>query len=304
MPNLYLLLAIFSASTQPAVAYSQVLNLRPVLESCQSGAESRIAIRRFTKNGDQSLVLVNPSTLDTQQARSKDWRCKIIGFNDILGTRYGDLLNRSSSPPYTLQNDGIRHSTRGLEGVYLTVDLCPSTRKGFNEEIFTSLMDYSKGTTVPVGVSISGYWISNHPQEFNWLREQDLSGKLRVTWVNHTRTHPYNHNLPINKNFLLEPQANIRSEILGLEVQLLSVGITPSVFFRFPGLVSNEKLIGVLKSYSLISVGSDAWLAKGEVPTHGNIILIHGNENEPVGVVDFMRWIKKYRGDFLGLEDL
>ena len=37
-------------------------------------------------------------------------------------------------------------------------------------------------------------------------------------------------------------------------------------------------------AYGLIPVGSDAWLAKNEVPSAGSIVLVHGNGNEPVGV--------------------
>ena len=35
---------------------------------------------------------------------------------------------------------------------------------------------------------------------------------------------------------------------------------------------------------SLIPLGSDAWLAKGEAPRKGSFILVHGNGNEPKGV--------------------
>lgn len=57
-----------------------------------------------------------------------------------------------------------------------------------------------------------------------------------------------------------------------------------SVFFRAPGLVTDTKLLNQLSIDGLILVGSDAWLAKGEGPQSGSIILIHGNGNKPQGI--------------------
>ncbi len=52
-------------------------------------------------------------------------------------------------------------------------------------------------------------------------------------------------------------------ELLDVEKKLIEQGVTPSIFFRFPGLVQNEKAIQTLKRLGLITVGSNAWLAKG-----------------------------------------
>lgn len=63
----------------------------------------------------------------------------------------------------------------------------------------------------------------------------------------------------------------------------------PSVFFRYPGLVTNKALLLKLNNLGLIPLGSDAWLAKNQTPTTGSIILVHGNSNEHVGIEDFMK---------------
>ena len=65
---------------------------------------------------------------------------------------------------------------------------------------------------------------------------------------------------------------------------LLENGLIPSPFFRFPGLVADGGLLEKLRQLSLIPIGSDAWLAKGENPANGSFILVHGNGNEPQGV--------------------
>ena len=62
---------------------------------------------------------------------------------------------------------------------------------------------------------------------------------------------------------------------------------------RFPGLVSDAKIREkIIDKYSLIFIGSDAWLAKGEIPRNGSIILIHGNKNEPLGIQKANQYLK------------
>ncbi|MXV51086.1 hypothetical protein GS399_08900 [Pedobacter sp. HMF7647] len=69
------------------------------------------------------------------------------------------------------------------------------------------------------------------------------------------------------------------------------------MFFRFPGLVSDQQIVDKVLSYGLIPVGSDAWLAKGEQAKTGSIVLIHGNGNEEIGVQDFIQLLKKEQVD-------
>ncbi|ASV33309.1 hypothetical protein GWK90_09385 [Candidatus Hamiltonella defensa] len=78
------------------------------------------------------------------------------------------------------------------------------------------------------------------------------------------------------------------------EKLLLEKNELPSVFFRFPGLVSDEKTVKKVNQFGLIPVGSDAWLAKGEKAKPGSIILIHGNGNEPKGIEIASKLIKNH----------
>ena len=98
--------------------------------------------------------------------------------------------------------------------------------------------------------------------------------------------------LPLKENFLLEPGTDINFEVLGTEQAMLNNGLLPSVFFRFPGLVSDQQLIYKITAFGLIPIGSDAWLAKGQQARPGSIVLIHGNGNEPTGVNDFLALLK------------
>lgn len=125
--------------------------------------------------------------------------------------------------------------------------------------------------------------------------------KLQITWINHSFTHVYYADLPIKQNFLLAPYTNIAHEILDTEKLLLEHNQLPSVFFRFPGLISNEKLILELRHYGLIPIGSDAWLAKNQKPKAGSIILVHGNGNEPEGISKVMIFLDNPRHEWLPL---
>jgi hypothetical protein len=148
------------------------------------------------------------------------------------------------------------------------------------------------GKPFPIALSMTGVWIEKHEEEFRWLCEQNQKKTLDITWVNHSYHHPYKPNVDYNSNFLLGPEVNFRQECLELEKLLLQNNQIPSIFFRFPGLISNIDLMNQLRSLGLIPLGSNAWLAKGENPTPGSIILIHGNLNEHKGVelfLDFLR---------------
>jgi len=58
-------------------------------------------------------------------------------------------------------------------------------------------------------------------------------------------------------------------------------------------LVSDRQLVEDITDYGLIPIGSDAWLAKGQVAHNGDIVLIHGNGNEPIGIKDFITLLQK-----------
>ena len=114
--------------------------------------------------------------------------------------------------------------------------------------------------------------------------DEQTKGRLNITWVNHTFSHLYFHDLAYNKNFLLFKFTNIKNEIFATEKLLLEHNQIPSVFIRFPGLISNSKILKKTRKLGLIPLGADAWLAKNQIPQNGSIILVHGNSNEHVGI--------------------
>ncbi len=110
---------------------------------------------------------------------------------------------------------------------------------------------------------------------------------LKITWVDHSYDHPFVPGRALSDNFLLIPGVDIQKEILDTERLLIANGAAPSVFFRFPGLISNPALMQAMQADHLIVLGADSWLAKTGRAKPGGIILVHMNGNEPAGLKIF-----------------
>jgi hypothetical protein len=84
--------------------------------------------------------------------------------------------------------------------------------------------------------------------------------------------------------------------VLDTEAAMLEAGLAPSVFFRFPGLVSRPDVFETVVALGLVPLGSDAWLAKSRrPPTEGSVVLVHANGNEPTGVRRFLELLRSER---------
>lgn len=135
--------------------------------------------------------------------------------------------------------------------------------------------------------------MAEHPTDLDWILNLIKKNKISVEWINHSYHHRYNKELPLSRNFLLEKGTNIDKEILYTEIKMIKMGLVPPVFFRFPGLISDDDIFKEAISYRLIPIGTDAWLAKSETPTPGSIVLVHGNGNEPLGIKKLFELLQK-----------
>ena len=258
----------------------------------------QIAIREFRSGSLPQLLLVNPLTLETSVAGVSELDpSRPAAAATIRNTPYLRALDRATAPPYRLQNHGAVRSTLPADGMFLTVDMCPSTRP-FEQEFFAAVAGLSQksGRATPLAIAMTGSWLLNHRNELAWLMRQIKEGKLAATWVNHSYSHPYEPKAPLERNFLLTPGSDLEREVLATEQLLLENGLLPSPFFRFPGLVADGRLLEKLRQLALIPIGSDAWLAKGENPTSGSFILVHGNGNEPQGIKKIMPLLRREEG--------
>ncbi|HEX4504473.1 MAG TPA: polysaccharide deacetylase [Alphaproteobacteria bacterium] len=280
-------IAALGAHARPA----QVSDYRPVFEQCsRDGAAPRLAIRRMKVDGEGTILTVDPVTLETWLERDGGWSCADTDDERQKDTRYLRAIRSACAPqsegvvkrPSFIANGGLTHGSP--DGSFVTGDLCPSHKplaRHFLEKLETP------GTPVPLALSMSGGWLTKHQADFRWLRDQEHAGALRITWVDHSYTHPYVPGRRLSDNFLLMAGVDMRGEILNTERLLIENGETPSVFFRFPGLISNPALMKMAADHHLIVLGAGAWLAKSLSAKPGDVILVHPNGNEPAGLAIF-----------------
>jgi hypothetical protein len=285
-PGSWLMAALFAiagSTAHGADAPARVRDYRPVFQECHKADSAPIlAIRRMVIDGNGMLLTVDPTTLETALAREQDWSCADSDDEHQKNTRLIRAVHAPdiAHPRDVIVNGGLVHGATAA-GSFVTGDLCPSHRpldRAFLEKLRAA------ESPLPVALSISGLWLTHHGADFQWLRDQERAGKLQITWVDHSYHHQFVPGRPLADNFLLMPGVDMQAEILDTEQLLISEGETPSVFFRFPGLVSNAALTQAARDDHLIVLGADAWLTKTQRAGPGGIILVHLNGNEPEGL--------------------
>ncbi len=249
--------------------------------------------RSFKANHTKYYLRVNTQTLQTSliQKISSQTPCN-------YKNRYFRLLYQEVNKKHPLQNDGFIQTK---QGIILTTDLCPSSKKGFEKRLYQTLINNFPHPT-PVTIFITKRWIQKHQKAFLQLLMWQKENLLAITWGNHTAYHHFYPKKDLKHNFVLSPKEHLVKDIIDLEITLLHYGITPSLFFRFPGLVSDKKSVLTVAHLGYIIIGSNTWLAKGEKLKKNSIILVHGNKNETKGVNRFLQLIKKKK--LLQLSDI
>lgn len=258
----------------------------------------QVILRRWQEKAQTIYLTLNPQTLKTaivslpsNQVNALTWSSLQAG---ILHSPYGRALRLEQKRDSNLQDAGLERADTTERGFSLTVDLCPSS-KPLTRAVFEQLIQAFEPAEkpIPVTITITGLWMKNHKEDLAYLKNLVRRGDLTITWVNHSFHHRYNPQLPLAINFMLETGTNLDNEVLLNEQAMIKNGLMPSVFFRFPGLVSDKAVFDRVLSFGLLPIGSDAWLAKNQLPKQGSLVLIHANGNEPVGISDFIRLIKQ-----------
>ncbi|SHN18418.1 polysaccharide deacetylase family protein [Mucilaginibacter sp. OK098] len=277
--------------------YTKITNYRVYYGWAKHAPQDWMIIREFDNDNKSYFLLVNPQTLETKIDESGFYEVKPMTLDEarifFKSTPYIKALQKAEKQSVNIQDAGIESGMPKQTGISLTADLCPS-HKPLDKRIFTDIIAEFKKVEhpVPVALSITGIWMRQHPQDLDWLKKMQQDHEIYITWINHSFNHRVSTTLPLKQNFLLEAGTNINYEVMETEIAMLKNGLLPSVFFRFPGLVSDQKLVFEITDFGLIPIGTDAWLAKGQQPQAGSIVLIHGNGNEPVGVNDFIKLLK------------
>ena len=291
---LFVCLAI---ATNAQTIYSKITNYKVYYGWAKHFPQDWMIIREFKNDGKGYYLLVNPQTLETKIDETSFYQVKpmtLAAARDFFkNTPYEKAISKAEKQSVNIQDAGIENGLPKESGISLTADLCPSHRP-LDKIIFTDIFNEFKKVEqpVPVALSITGIWMKQHPGDLEWLKKMQQDREIYITWINHSYNHRVSLSLPLKENFLLEPGTDINYEVLETEKAMLKNGLLPSVFFRFPGLVSDQQLVFKITDFGLIPIGTDAWLAKGQLPQAGSIVLIHGNGNEPVGVEDFIKLLK------------
>jgi hypothetical protein len=302
-----LIIIVLSSACSFLIAQNEISDYKVYFGAGDFRNKNILVIRKFEKSGKKFYIGVNPDNIETQIIPSDKISVETLNWQQILiiykNAPYVRAVQTAKKQSFSLQNSGIVHGFPKEKGVTLTIDLCPSD-KPLDRIIFTTLINEFQKTEkpVPIALSITGRFMLTHPEDLFWLKDLIASGEISVTWINHTYNHHFNPNMPLKENFLLEPDTDLDFEILGTEIALLQHGFLPSVFFRFPGLVSDHDVMEKVIAYGLIPIGSDAWLAKGQPVHTGSIGLIHGNGNEPLGINDFLKLLQTEKSSIMKKE--
>jgi hypothetical protein len=263
-----------------------------------------LILRAFKLDGRSFYLVVNPERLETSIQPAAAFRVAETSWQSIRerlkDSPYMKAIEDVESAALPLQDAGITHFSPNQSGVDLTVDLCPSSHP-LDRQLFSAVFDAfgKEERPVPLAIAITGVWMEQHEEDVRWLSDLEQKNLISITWVNHSFHHRLSRNLPLRENFLLEKGTDTQAEVLDTEAMMIALGLLPSVFFRFPGLVSDKKVFRQITSFGLIPVGSDAWLAKKQWPHPGSIILVHATGNEPIGIQRFLQLIKAERENIL-----
>ena len=265
-------------------------------QNCRFEKDPWISLREFKSKDQWYLWGVNERTLQTALLpKSRLQECKPLSlaresfvYKKPAGlSRYLMALRQFNQTDGHWQNQGLINDSAKRDGSYLTVDLCPSSHQ-FDKALFELIREKKW----PTAIAVSGLWILRHETDWQWLVKNLADAP--ITWVNHSRNHPVYPDVPLEKNYLLSEGRDIKREILSNEILMIQRGLTPSIFFRFPGLIADDRALGITQELGLIPLGSNAWLSKGETPRRGSILLLHGNGNDPKGMTIFLNsWDQK-----------
>ncbi len=262
--------------------------------------DAYLALRSFFWGGKQYYLVVNTHDLSTRTVAQDSGRFDKASLREMRrefkAAPYIMALDSAERRSTLVQDAGLTHGSARQKGIDLTADLCP-TKLPLDRKFFADLIDQflPEEKPIPIALSVTGNWMNGHQEDLRWLIGLVKKGDLAITWINHSYNHRWYDSVPVQENFLLKKGTNLDIEVLKTEQKMMEYGITPSVFFRFPGLVSDSLVFAKITAYGLIPVGTDAWLAKNQLPKDGSIVLVHANGNEPYGIKRFFKLIREHR---------
>ncbi len=260
----------------------------------------------------RKIAVIRTGTYQTEEARlvvdTESYAVSLVAASALAaGSRVATAVDGIENTPYVRsladiarRGVALQHlapaarSVDSVERFALTIDMCQSNRP-WEAGLFrwAKVLSDDLGKPVPVGIAMTGVWAKAHPTELDELIAWERAGKLAITWINHSSTHPLHcfDRSCIRGEFLTASSVDFDEEVLGEERTILARGMTPSTLFRFPGLVHDANRLKQLGRLSLMPLDADAWIALGQPIRPWSVVLVHGNGNEPEGIREFLRQV-------------
>ena len=189
--------------------------------------------------GTPLLLLADPEKLSTRLERAACWTCADTSEDALAGTRMMRAIAQSAEAPGLIHRGFLQqrrpHPRRGAGRLRHRRSL-PEPASRSTARFLDKLA--AQGPHTPVALSISGLWLLHHFEDYRWLLDQQASGALDIVWVNHTYPPPLSARRARRSQFPADEGVDPDVEILETERLLIANGQTPSLFFRFPGLIS------------------------------------------------------------------
>lgn len=253
-------------------------------------------IRRFEIDGEAAGLFVNVDTQATAYALASalEESTRLAEVGEFTDAPYLTNLEAMRGDAYDRLPSAALDATGTETRLALTIDMCQSTR-AWDIDLYEWLVALAdeRGEAIPVGVAMTGLWAGRHGNQYEQLKTWHREGKLAITWVNHSYHHPVSQR-GSQYLFMNASGVDVRAEVLDLEKLLLVTGQMVSPLFRFPGLTYNASTLGTVNDLGMFALDANAWIAKGQDPVDGSVILVHGNGNERVGITGFFREIAPF----------
>lgn len=287
---LILILVTDPATAEPTLPGGAIHTWEPFLARAPWEGRELLVLRRFEGESGPRFRAVDPANLEV---------CDLPGTVRVQSLTWNQAEKIWGRSLYFRLRAEVRNSGAlkkvSPTGVALSFDLCPSS-KPLDRFVIQKIIEISP-RPVPLMFCLTGKWADHHGADLAWLDALQSQGLVKITWVNHSDTHPYDLRKPLDKNFLLTPGTDLGAEVLGMEKKQAEAGRTLSVFFRFPGLVSSPALVDQLLEWGLVPLGAGSWVNKDQPLGPGLVFLMHANGNEPTGLTKFLTWLDFHRDE-------
>lgn len=125
---------------------SKIKNYKVIKEFYSNNQTNMMLIRSFTFDSKEFFLAVNVDSLTTHLINKIEFST-FKKFNKFVNTNYDYLVKKVFENSNSLENAGIKNSLKSssLSEIYLTIDMCPSSKKGFEKEFYKNIINYLNG---------------------------------------------------------------------------------------------------------------------------------------------------------------